>query len=121
MARIVVIEDDEMIRPLLVKVVELLGHEVFAEANGMAGLERVKACDPDVVITDMIMPEKEGVETIRELRRNFPAIKIIAISGGGRISSTDCLLLAKRFGAAYTLTKPFGRDELKLAIETVLG
>jgi PAS domain S-box-containing protein len=69
----------------------------------------------------MVMPGQEGVEIIVELRRSFPSVKIIAISGGGRINSADYLVLAKKFGVAATLAKPFGRDELKLALDTVLG
>ena len=121
MARIVIIDDDESLLPMLVQMVTRLGHEVFAEANGHTGLKRVRAVAPDLVITDMVMPEKEGVETILELRRSFPAVKIIAISGGGRISSADHLLLAKKFGAMATLAKPFSRDELKLVLDAALG
>jgi CheY-like chemotaxis protein len=121
MARIVIIEDDEALRPALLRTVEKLGHEAVAEPDGKAGLGRVRAWPPDLVITDMIMPEKEGVETIRELRRDFPAVKIIAISGGGRGSSADYLNFAKKFGAAATLAKPFSRDELRAVIDRTLA
>jgi DNA-binding NtrC family response regulator len=120
MARIVIIEDDEALRPMLVQMVIRLGHEAWAEANGRAGLKRVVEIKPDLVITDMVMPEKEGVETIMELRRTMPGIKIIAISGGGRVSSADYLLLAKKFGAFATLAKPFSREELKTVLDKAL-
>jgi len=121
MARIVIIEDDDTLRPALLQTVRKLGHEAWAEPDGKAGLARVRAWPPDLVITDMVMPEKEGVETIRELRRDFPAIRIIAISGGGRHHNADYLLFAKKFGATATLAKPFSRDELRQVLETVLA
>ncbi len=121
MARIVIIEDDEALRPMLAKTIARFGHEVFAEQDGRAGLQRVKEIMPDLVITDMVMPEKEGVETILELRRDFPAIKIIAMSGGGRINSADYLDLARKFGVSATLAKPFSRDELRLVLDKVLA
>jgi DNA-binding response OmpR family regulator len=121
MARIVIIEDDESMRAMLTAMTEWMGHEVYAEDNGNTGLRRVRDCLPDLVITDMVMPEKEGVETIMELRRNYPKIKVIAMSGGGRNSSSDYLVLAKKLGAHYVLTKPFSRDELKIALESVLA
>jgi CheY-like chemotaxis protein len=120
MARIVVIEDDEALRPMLAQMVIRLGHEVWAEADGRAGLKRVREIKPDLVITDMVMPEKEGVETIIELRRTIPGIRIIAISGGGRVSSADYLHLAKKLGAFATLAKPFGREELKAVLDQAL-
>jgi len=68
------------------------------------------------VITDLIMPEKEGLETITELRERHPGIKIIAMSGGGRLNNDDYLYMARKFGAACTLAKPFSREELKAAL-----
>jgi CheY-like chemotaxis protein len=120
MARIVIIEDDDALRPVLLQSVRKLGHEACAEPDGKAGLRRVRAEPPDLVITDMVMPEKEGVATIRELRRDFPAVKILAISGGGRGNSADYLAYAKRFGATATLAKPFSRDELRAVLEKIL-
>ena len=71
---------------------------------------------PGLIITDLVMPEQEGLETIRQVRKHHPKIPIIAISGGGRNSSTDYLLLARKLGAAGTLAKPFSRDELVAAM-----
>jgi len=121
MALIVLIDDDESLRTMLTKMCERLGHEVLAESNGSLGLKRVRQARPQVVITDILMPEKEGVETIMELRREFPKLKIIAMSGGGRNSASDYLSMARKFGAAFTLAKPFGREELKNALESVLA
>jgi YesN/AraC family two-component response regulator len=74
----------------------------------------------DLVITDIIMPEKEGIETIRELQRDFPSVKIIAISGGGRINAQHILEAARSFGVTHTLAKPLGRSELLKAIQELL-
>ena len=74
----------------------------------------------DLVITDVIMPEKEGIETIRELQRDFPDTKIIAISGGGRINAQHILDTVRRFGVTHTLAKPVDREELLRAIQELL-
>ncbi len=121
MARIILIEDDEALRPMLVKMIERLGHEVRSEADGKAGLGQVRVWEPDLVVTDMIMPGQEGAETIFRLRREFPGVKIIAMSGGGRLGGADYLALAKKLGVATTLAKPFSRDEFKIALEVALG
>jgi YesN/AraC family two-component response regulator len=73
------------------------------------------------VITDMIMPGQEGMETILELRRDFPVVKIVAISGGGRRSGADYLALAEKIGVTATLAKPFSREELKAMLDHALG
>ena len=98
-----------------------MGYEVLTEANGAAGLRRAYEWKPAVVITDLIMPDKEGVETILELRRTAPEIKIIAMSGGGRGTTLDYLQIAKRCGAHRTLAKPFEREEIKKTLEAVLA
>ena len=121
MARIVLIEDYEAERSVLTEALRTMGHEVFAESGGEAGLGRVREFVPDLVITDLLMPGKEGMEIILEVKRCFPAIKIIAISGGGYIGKTDHLKMAKICGATCTLDKPFGPDELKKALQTALG
>jgi CheY-like chemotaxis protein len=121
MPHILIIDDDEAMRRSLAQTLERLGHQVSASADGRAGVERAAANPPDLVITDLIMPEKEGLETIMELRQHHPRIKIIAMSGGGRLSNEDYLHLAKRFGATVALAKPFTREELKAALAEALG
>jgi YesN/AraC family two-component response regulator len=73
----------------------------------------------DVVLTDLLMPDKDGLETIREIVRNFPAVKVLAMSGGGRISSNDYLKIAESFGAAKSIGKPFGQQELLTFLRSV--
>jgi CheY-like chemotaxis protein len=118
MARILVIDDDANIRATLQAMLVRAGHSVSFAKDGKAGLIAFAQEKPDLVITDMIMPEKEGIETIQSIRRNSPAIPIIAISGGGRAAHADFLPLAIQFGATATLTKPFG---VKALMELVRG
>ena len=116
MKRILVIDDDMQMREMLRQVLERAGYEVEDAADGKIGMNIQRQEPVDLVITDLIMPEKEGIETIRELRRDFPQLKIVAISGGGRISANGYLNVAKTIGADHTFSKPF---ELKELIGTV--
>lgn len=121
MKRILVIDDDEQLRALLSQILERAGFEITEASNGAEGLKSFRATPADLVITDLIMPGKEGVETIIELRREFPQIPLIAISGGGRKGPNDYLNIAKQLGARQTVCKPFSRDEILLAVREVLG
>lgn len=122
MARILVIEDEEDIRGLYKRLLKHAGHEVIEASDGDVGISLYRAELPDLIITDIIMPGKEGIETIMELRKEFPNVKIIAISGGGQVlSGSVCLQLAEKLGAAKTLAKPFGKEELLQAVSEVLG
>ena len=120
MARILVIDDDSAIRSVVRRGLERAGHEVTEAPDGDAGLKSFRTRNTDLVITDIIMPEREGVETIMALRKEFPALKIIAMSGGGG-GSADFLSIAKKLGARRTLAKPFGHRELLDAVEEVLA
>ena len=119
MAKILVIDDDQQIRELLHEILERGGHDVLQAENGLAGLRAVASEPVDIVITDIIMPDKDGLETITELRKNHPAIKIIAISGGGRQLNRDFLPTAQAFGADLALYKPFRPQDVIEAIEKV--
>ncbi|MBU0691040.1 response regulator [bacterium] len=121
MARILVIDDDEDVRNMLRRILEHDGHEVSDAANGDLGLRQYRANPADLVITDIIMPEKEGIETIRELRREFPDVRIIAISGGGRVGPSDYLNAARMMGAKRTFTKPFSRQEILDCVHELCG
>jgi len=121
-ARILVIEDEEHIRTLYSRILQHAGHEVIEAPDGNVGIQLYRACPADLVITDIIMPEKEGIELIIELRRDFPDVKIIAVSGGGQATaSATCLRLAKGFGAVRTLAKPFNQQELVDTVQDVLN
>lgn len=118
--KILVIDDDAQITRVLDLKLRKAGYQVIVAANGEAGLNLFKAQRPDIVITDILMPGKEGLETILELRRDSPEIKIIAISGGGHIGADDYLNLAKKFGAQFTFTKPFTGNEILQSVGELL-
>jgi DNA-binding response OmpR family regulator len=116
--KVLIIDDDAKITRVLDLRLRKAGYQVIVAANGDTGLNLFKAEHPDMVITDILMPGKEGLETIVALRRHSPEVKIIAMSGGGCIGAKDCLDWAKKFGAKYTFTKPFtGKEVLQAVIE----
>jgi len=117
---ILVIDDDEVIRSLLRSLLERDGYDVMEAENGKIGLKLIRENGADLVITDLIMPEKEGIETIRELRRDFSDVKIIAISGGGTIGPETYLQMAKGMGAHRVFEKPFKLKEMSEAIRELL-
>lgn len=121
MEKILVIDDDEVVRMVIVRVLERHGYRVVSAEDGRRGLAVFHAEKPDLVITDMIMPEREGIETIREICRERPDAKIIAISGGGRIGSADFLAMAMKLGATDVLAKPFEPAQLLGCVARCLG
>jgi CheY-like chemotaxis protein len=102
-------------------VLEDVGHQIQEASDGKEALESFRKQRPDLVVTDLVMPNKEGIEMILELRRCCRDIKIIAMSGGGRNNADDYLILAKRFGACFTLTKPFTNQDMIEAVNTALA
>jgi DNA-binding NtrC family response regulator len=123
MPKILLADDEEVLRSLLTIMLETDGHEVKAVVNGMEVLKAVVKEDVpfDLLITDLIMPEREGIETIMELRKKHPSLKIIAMSGGGRSGADGYLKLALKLGAAAILEKPFDRQELLDTVRKVLA
>jgi CheY-like chemotaxis protein len=117
MPAILIIDDDDNLRDSLRRLLHKSGYDVIEAADGGEGLNKVKELAPDVVLVDLFMPGKEGLETIAELRRSHPGITIIAMSGGGTKGQTDVLKAAKLMGAWRTLAKPFTREELIEAVE----
>jgi DNA-binding response OmpR family regulator len=120
MARILVIDDDELLRGVLAKALVYAGHEVIQAADGQQGVELFHATGVDLVITDLVMPVQEGVETITRLRRAKPKLPIIAISGGVA-NSKLYLEIASKIGAKRILQKPFTPTELLLVVDEVLA
>jgi DNA-binding response OmpR family regulator len=116
MKRILVIDDEEQICEMLHKKLESSGYEVEEAPNGKVGLKLFRENPFDLVITDIFMPEKEGLETIRELRKDFPELKIIAITGGYSSGPDELLNVARMLGANRTFPKPF---KLKEIVETI--
>lgn len=120
MAKIIVIEDEELVRYTLKLTLESVGHEVWEACNGREGVALVESTPCDLVITDIIMPEMEGIETISTLRSKSGQLPIIAVSGGGRIGNMDFLKAAKELGATTILPKPFEPDELLELVDRFL-
>ena len=120
MARILVIEDDNEVREYIDSVLSRHGYEVETAGNGKDGVEIFRDNPVDLVITDIIMPEKDGIETIMDLKRHHSSLKIIAISGGGRAEPENYLHSAKLIGAHVTLRKPFTNEEMLQAVEDLL-
>ena len=120
MSNILIIEDDEQVRSMLRILLGLAGYEVEDAPDGKEGLRLFQQKPFDLIITDILMPGKDGMETIIEMRREFPDVKIIAISGGGRIIPDYYLDSAKLFGAMRTLAKPFEQKELLEMVRELL-
>lgn len=120
MKRILLIEDEDILRVPLQRMIERAGYEVVSCDDGGKGLQQVQLHGPfDAVITDIIMPEVEGIDVILRLRDQHPTLPILAISGGGRNSAHSYLEMAGILGANLTLAKPFYRQDLVRAIESL--
>ena len=131
MGSILIIDDEEDIRDALQMILESAGHDVKVASNGNDAVELQREEPADLIITDIIMPGKDGVDTIKEIRQEFPGIRIIAISGGGgvqpteyvpeAITTTAYLAAAKEAGADMVFTKPFERKDLIQAVDDLFG
>lgn len=112
MTHILVIEDEDQVRSFLHKILEQEGYEVSDAPNGAVGMKIQRESPAELIITDIIMPEKEGIEIIMEIKKDFPGTKIIAISGGGQAGINTYLDMAKKLGAHSVLAKPFEIKEI---------
>ena len=119
--QILVIEDDFAVRELILQTLSKAGYQVIAAGDGGEGLNLFREKNPALVIPDIVMPQKEGLQTIIELKQEAPGVKVIAMSGGGRYCNADYLKLAKKFGGRRTVSKPFMRDELLASVKEVLA
>ncbi len=118
--KILVIDDDAAVRKFITLALKKENHTVFEADNGNGGIQLLQEHDDiAIMITDLIMPEKEGIETIIEVRQHYPNMKIIAITGGGKVSPDNYLLLADALGANTTLKKPFSAQELLRSIDNL--
>ena len=120
MARILLIDDDDSLRTFLSLALAEHGHTVIEAHNGEVGLKAFAEVKPDLVITDLVMPEKSGLEVLTELQTKTPPVKAIAMSGGRRHGAGDDLETARSLGAARVLSKPFSFDALIAAIRELL-
>ena len=120
MPRILLLDDDDLSRGAVQRMLERSGHAVHSAATGAEALAYYRKEGADLVITDLIMPDIDGLEVIQELRRMEPSVRILAISGGGRVDAEEYLSVAQKFGAVKVLPKPFGGQELRAAVEAAL-
>ena len=121
MRKVLIIDDEPYILLMLKKMLEKAGYEVDLASNGQQGMELFEKDKADLVITDIIMPDKEGLEIILEMKKRRPDLKIIAISGGGRISPESYLECATHFGASRVFQKPFKQKELVSAVNELIA
>jgi len=115
-----VIDDDVIVRKTITRLLEDGGYKVLSAEDGLRGMAMFRSECPDLVITDIIMPEQEGIRTITEMRKARPDAKIIAISGSGRIGNADFLKIAQALGATAAISKPFDQDELLTIVKNCL-
>lgn len=121
MSRILIVDDQDEFRRMLNRMLSQEGYEVIEAANGRIALEKYSEMKFDLVITDLFMPEKDGFETIMELKRINPDAKIIGISGGGQAKDISLLASMKAFGASSVLEKPFEKEVLLSVIQNLLA
>ncbi len=120
MGKILLVDDEEQLRSMLRIVLEDAGHEVVAAGNGKEAFEIFQSRPVDLMVTDLIMPGQEGIETIIQFRQRYPKVKIIAMSGGGRTGAQNYLDLARKLGANLTLSKPFSNSDFLTGVNGVL-
>ena len=120
MPKILLVDDDALVRDSLAIALEGAGYEVVTAVNGDEGLEALGHQAFDAVILDMLMPEREGIEPIREIRKSIQTLPVLAISGGDKTGWTDFLRMASILGATDTLAKPFTASELLSRVEGLL-
>lgn len=120
MPTVLVIDDERPIRALLREVLAEQGYDVTEAEDGVKGVRRAREQRPDLVITDILMPDKDGLETILELRAAAPHLPVIAISGGSTRVPMDVLAAARRFGARRVFSKPFDPLAVVAAVKELL-
>ena len=121
MAKLLLVDDNADLLGMQGEFLRMSGHEVVTSTNGHEALEKASVTKFDLIITDIIMPDKDGIEVIVTLRRAMPHLKVIAISGGGRLNAKDYLSIAQKLGAAATLAKPFSGSDLVATVDRVLA
>src|SRR4029079_8508361 len=120
MAKILLVEDDDLVRDMLAQVLQRAGHQVQSATNGEEATEALRLAEPDIMVTDIIMPKKSGITLISEVKNKHPDMEIIAISGGGRLDPTGYLDLSESLGATVSVEKPVDKSALLMAIDLLL-
>ena len=120
MAKILLVEDDDLVNDMLKQMLERAGHEIQTATNGEEAAQLLKTSEPDIMVTDIIMPKKSGITLISEVRARHPQMEIIAISGGGRLDPTGYLDLSESLGASVSFEKPVDKSALLMAIDLLI-
>ena len=121
MATILIVDDDPQVCEVLEQILQNQGHRVYSALNGEEGISLYRQHLPELVFLDILMPQKEGLETILEIRQEFPNVKIIAMSAASEGAKIDLLELAQRLGAQYRMPKPFELKAVTELVNTALG
>jgi CheY-like chemotaxis protein len=121
MKKILVIEDNAIVRNTMMRILQAAGYDVVTANDGLEGVALFRQETPDLVISDIIMPQQEGIATIRQILAESPGTKIIAISGGGRIGNTDFLKIARQLGASDIVAKPLDPDHFLDVVKNCLA
>lgn len=121
MAKILLVEDDNLVRDMLTQALQRAGHEIENATNGEEAVIALTRSEPDLMVTDLIMPKKSGMTLISEVKNKYPNMEIIAISGGGRLDPTGYLNLSETLGAAVSFEKPVDKNALLMAIDLLLN
>ena len=117
MAKILLVEDDDLVRDMLAQLLTRKSHEVISACDGEEATKILQNCEPDIMVTDIIMPKKSGITLISEVRNRHPNMDIIAISGGGRLDPMGYLDLSESLGASVSFEKPVDNNALLMAID----
>jgi len=120
MATILLVEDDDLVRDMLAQTLQRASHQVIVAIHGEEAADILKTAQPDIMITDIIMPKKSGITLISEVKNKHPDMEIIAISGGGRLDPTGYLDLSESIGATVSFEKPIDKLALLMAIDLLL-
>lgn len=121
MARILVVDDDAMVRGTIRASLQRAGHQIIEAGDGLEAIATLERESVDLVVSDIIMPEVDGIGLLLKLRKQYAALKVIVISGGGRTQNVDFLRMAETLGADRVLAKPFTPDQLQSAVQAVLA
>lgn len=120
MARILVVDDDTMVRMTIRAGLQRAGHDVLEAGDGFEAIGVLEKSEVDLVVSDIIMPEVDGIGLLLKLRKQFPRLRVIVISGGGRTQNVDFLRMARTLGADQVLAKPFTPEQLQTAVQAIL-
>jgi CheY-like chemotaxis protein len=117
MSLVLIVDDEEPFRKMARRMLEAAGHQVVEAATGEECIRQFHDLSPDIIVTDIVMPGKSGIEAILQIRAEDPSVRIIAVSGGGGVATGDFLSAARQAGANQALQKPFRADDLVNALD----